>query len=282
MIDIPGLIKGAAEGKGLGNAFLRHVLKAKVFCMVSDCARYESGIQEVIDLLEEIREYIAQKLDNPTITVSNDNNMITILAHKDEELVLEKRMIFVINKYDLINDPDIISEIESKLRTSVEDFFKKQTKKKIITTPLLKKNTFVVSAGTHFGLNDWLNALLPLLKNTDTKDVYHIPEHAIKERLKQEMMITNVSEAEKKFLIENNYLEEAQAKYCEVREIQDPELCKLVRMLPRGNEEAEQRFRKIVEHKGIIQMFEEKGIHKGDVLKIKNYYAGKEDKYIMY
>ncbi|MEI6671973.1 MAG: GTPase [bacterium] len=41
VIDIPGLIKGAAEGRGLGNAFLRHILKARVFCMIGDISRYD-------------------------------------------------------------------------------------------------------------------------------------------------------------------------------------------------------------------------------------------------
>lgn len=41
VIDIPGLIKGAAEGRGLGNAFLRHILKARVFCLMADISRYD-------------------------------------------------------------------------------------------------------------------------------------------------------------------------------------------------------------------------------------------------
>ncbi|HCB51044.1 TPA: hypothetical protein DEP21_00380 [Patescibacteria group bacterium] len=77
-------------------------------------------------------------------------------------------------------------------------------------------------------------------------------------------------------------MEEIQSKYNEIREIQDPELCKLVRMLPRGNDEAEERFWKILGHKGILEIFDQNGIHKGDVLKIKSYYEGKDDRYIMY
>ena len=42
VIDIPGLIEGASDGKGLGNAFLRHVLKARVFAFVADLSRFES------------------------------------------------------------------------------------------------------------------------------------------------------------------------------------------------------------------------------------------------
>lgn len=53
-------------------------------------------------------------------------------------------------------------------------------------------------------------------------------------------------------------------------------------MLPRGNDEAEERFWKILGHKGILEIFDQNGIHKGDVLKIKSYYEGKDDRYIMY
>jgi hypothetical protein len=53
-------------------------------------------------------------------------------------------------------------------------------------------------------------------------------------------------------------------------------------MIPRWNEEAEQRFRWILEHKGIIQIFDGHGIRKGDILKIKSYYANKDDRYILY
>ncbi|MDR3169636.1 MAG: 50S ribosome-binding GTPase [Candidatus Peribacteria bacterium] len=41
MVDIPGLIKGAADGKGLGNEFLRHVLKSRIFAMITDMSRYD-------------------------------------------------------------------------------------------------------------------------------------------------------------------------------------------------------------------------------------------------
>ena len=61
MIDIPGLIEGAAEGKGLGNAFLRHVLKARVFAMVMDMSRFDEGIKETITLFDEIKAYIKEK-----------------------------------------------------------------------------------------------------------------------------------------------------------------------------------------------------------------------------
>lgn len=61
MIDIPGLIEGASTGKGLGNAFLRHVLKSRVFAFVADLSRFESGIKETVQLIEEIMLYLEGK-----------------------------------------------------------------------------------------------------------------------------------------------------------------------------------------------------------------------------
>lgn len=124
MIDIPGLIKGAADGKGLGNAFLRHVLKAKIFCLITDCSRYESGIQELIDVFEEIIDYIDQKFDNPEIKITKQDDIITLLAYRDEELILEKRILLMINKFDLINDQDIIKEETTLLWDKLLEFLK--------------------------------------------------------------------------------------------------------------------------------------------------------------
>src|SRR5690349_13904166 len=57
--DVPGLIPGASQGKGLGLEFLRHVERCEVLVHVLDCATLEPGRDPLTDL-ETIEEELAQ------------------------------------------------------------------------------------------------------------------------------------------------------------------------------------------------------------------------------
>ncbi|MGB5952864.1 MAG: GTPase ObgE [Ornithinimicrobium sp.] len=48
--DVPGLIPGASQGKGLGHHFLRHVERCHVLAHVIDCATLEPGRDPMTDL----------------------------------------------------------------------------------------------------------------------------------------------------------------------------------------------------------------------------------------
>ena len=72
--DVPGLIPGASEGRGLGLAFLRHVERCAVLVHVLDCATLEPGRDPLTDLdvIEtELAAYRTSLADRPRLVVLN-------------------------------------------------------------------------------------------------------------------------------------------------------------------------------------------------------------------
>ncbi|OAA28797.1 GTP-binding protein [Frankia sp. EI5c] len=72
--DVPGLIPGASEGRGLGLEFLRHIERCSVIVHVLDCATLEPGRDPLTDLdvIEaELAAYPADLSDRPRLVVLN-------------------------------------------------------------------------------------------------------------------------------------------------------------------------------------------------------------------
>jgi GTP-binding protein len=58
--DVPGLIPGASEGRGLGLDFLRHVERCSVLVHVVDCATFDPGrdpVSDIVALEDELARY---------------------------------------------------------------------------------------------------------------------------------------------------------------------------------------------------------------------------------
>lgn len=69
--DIPGLIEGAADGKGLGHQFLRHVERTRVLLHLVDCsatAEDPAGAFQAIS--KELVEYPGDLADRPRLLVA--------------------------------------------------------------------------------------------------------------------------------------------------------------------------------------------------------------------
>jgi len=69
--DIPGLIEGAAEGKGLGHRFLRHIERARALLVMVDLAAVDGMNPEEQErvLLKELGDYRPELLRRPRIVV---------------------------------------------------------------------------------------------------------------------------------------------------------------------------------------------------------------------
>lgn len=75
--DIPGLIEGASEGKGLGHQFLRHIERARVLCILVDLAPDHDTPPEEQErvLLAELQAYRPELLERPRVTVATKADM---------------------------------------------------------------------------------------------------------------------------------------------------------------------------------------------------------------
>ncbi|MCE2495303.1 MAG: GTPase ObgE [Flavobacteriales bacterium] len=84
MADIPGIIEGASEGKGLGHRFLRHIERNStlLFLVPADA---DDIANEYSILLEELRKYNPELLDKNRILAISKNDML------DDELRAEIR-----------------------------------------------------------------------------------------------------------------------------------------------------------------------------------------------
>jgi GTP-binding protein len=68
MADIPGLIEGAAEGKGLGHQFLRHIQRTAVILYIVDIN--DIAIKETVDTLaSELSKYDENMVNRPSHVV---------------------------------------------------------------------------------------------------------------------------------------------------------------------------------------------------------------------
>tara|TARA_R110000868_G_scaffold29390_1_gene109198 strand:+ start:39912 stop:40808 length:897 start_codon:yes stop_codon:yes gene_type:complete len=80
MADIPGIIEGAAEGKGLGLRFLRHIERNSILLFLVPADADHIGEQYAI-LLDEIKRYNPELLDKKRILAISKADLL------DEELM---------------------------------------------------------------------------------------------------------------------------------------------------------------------------------------------------
>ncbi|GAA4240022.1 GTPase ObgE [Winogradskyella damuponensis] len=89
MADIPGIIEGAAEGKGLGYYFLRHIERNSIllFLIPADA----KDIVEQYEILEdELRRYNPEMLDKERLVVISKSDMLDDELKSEISTILDK------------------------------------------------------------------------------------------------------------------------------------------------------------------------------------------------
>jgi GTPase len=87
--DIPGIIEGASQGKGLGHQFLRHIERTRIILFLIEITS-ENLVNDFNILLKELKNYGPQ--------------------------LIEKKMLVALSKADLVDDKDKSKALRNKFR----------------------------------------------------------------------------------------------------------------------------------------------------------------------
>ncbi len=295
MVDIPGLIKGASQGKWLGNEFLKHVLKSQIFALVVDVSRYEQWFSELTDILDEIMIYMKKRFSDSSelgIEISDVSLVLRVTPSKhiildvlgttnDEEKILlfQKVLHIVVSKYDLLNDEEMIAEYLDALHGHIASYFEKNFSFSL-SKEQFTRSTFVLSAANRYWLDKWLHYLADLLQHEEVKHMSLIEHETIVHE--EAEVIKDVTDKEKAQLVEQWYIDEKASKYARIWEVSHPEVSRLSFMVQWGNDEAMMWYWKIMDREGFVKIYDRAGVVPGDILLIKSYYEWLSDRYIMY
>jgi GTP-binding protein len=91
MADIPGIIEGAHEGKGLGLRFLRHIERNSILLFIIP-ADSKDVIKEYRTLLNELKKYNPELLDKRRILAISKNDMLDKELSDEIENDIKKRI----------------------------------------------------------------------------------------------------------------------------------------------------------------------------------------------
>jgi GTP-binding protein len=117
LADVPGLIEGAAEGKGLGHKFLRHVKRTNLLlhCISADTENFEVAYNTVRKELEKFDEEMAKKEEIILITKT--------------DMVDEKTLKDLVKKYSKTHKVLTVSILDDDSLKSLSDTLVKIVKK---------------------------------------------------------------------------------------------------------------------------------------------------------
>lgn len=295
VIDIPWLIQGAHTGKWLGNAFLRHILKANILAVVLDIDRWDMGMQEFDQTIDELIAYIQDRYDDTgefgislthlRVQIIVDTQILLQILVQDpqgqEQILWQKVIHIIVNKIDLVQDQDIIQEYLNQLSDHITHYLQNHSPSKItknlvqphihtVSTMLpgwcdkLKTIRYDIIADKHLGQNQYIDQITGIYQS-------HI-----------DIDIQDVTDTKIDHLINEWYLSPEQSRYLKVWSIVHPEICRLANILPRSNEQAEQRFWKQCMRQKLTNRFEKNGVRVWDILHIISVYPGTDDMYITY
>ncbi len=141
--DVPGLIEGASEGKGLGLEFLRHVERCSALLHVIDCATLEPNRDPISDLQVILRELEAYPVPD------------------GQTPLLERQQLIALNKIDVPEARELADFVRPELEA-------------------MGYRVFEISTVAHTGLRELSFALAELVEaDRAAKSAEPVPERIV-------------------------------------------------------------------------------------------------------
>lgn len=118
LADIPGIIEGASEGKGLGIKFLKHIERTQVFFHLVSCAS-ASPVEDYKTVRKELGEYnpaLLEKVEYVFLSKSDEVDAKKITAIKKDFKKLKKDVVVI-----SIVDEASMKEVKKILQTLIAE-----------------------------------------------------------------------------------------------------------------------------------------------------------------
>ncbi len=120
--DIPGLIEGSSEGRGLGDKFLRHVEKTKVLVHMIDMSGFEGRdpLEDYKIINKELKQYKKEVAVKVQVIVANKMDLEGSAENLARFKKIIKKKIYPISALEKQGLEDLISIIAKKLDKVIE------------------------------------------------------------------------------------------------------------------------------------------------------------------
>jgi GTP-binding protein len=120
--DIPGLIEGASEGKGLGDAFLRHVERTAVLLHLVDAYSDDAG-KAYKTIREELKQYSPELVDRPEVvaltkTEGLDDDIIAMQMDAIRDAATGKVEVFAISSTAHKGTKEVLRALREKVKAA--------------------------------------------------------------------------------------------------------------------------------------------------------------------
>lgn len=120
--DLPGLIAGASDGKGLGLQFLKHIERCQVLVHMIDISDEKSDHFLTYQLIkQELSKYNKKILEKPEIVVANKIDLLEDLSAVKKLADAIKKPVFAISALKKENLKPLIAEIAKFVKTVAKE-----------------------------------------------------------------------------------------------------------------------------------------------------------------